>query len=80
MKNVAAMTRSVSIPIIDAASRSKAVARIALPSRVRLTRYIRANISAIDDPTTTTPMTLTGSSTPSMWKLNTGLSSDQKTG
>ena len=35
MKNVIEMTRSVSIPIIDAASRSKATARIALPNFVR---------------------------------------------
>ena len=34
MKKVETITRSTSIPIIAAASRSKAVARIALPSRV----------------------------------------------
>ena len=47
MKNVTTMTRSTSIPIIAAASRSKAVARIALPSRVRATSSVSATISAI---------------------------------
>src|SRR3954451_14014867 len=44
MKNVAAMTRSVSMPIIDAASRSNEVARIALPSCVRETSKMSRNM------------------------------------
>ena len=46
MKNVEAITLSVSIPIIEAASRSNAVARMALPRRVRDTSSVRAIISA----------------------------------
>ena len=39
------ITRSMSMPIIAAASRSNDVARIALPVRVRLTRNQRITIS-----------------------------------
>ena len=49
MKKVDTITRSTSIPIIDAASRSYAVARIALPSRVRATSSVRPTISANAD-------------------------------
>jgi hypothetical protein len=38
------MTRSTSIPIIEAASRSNEVARIAFPNLVRATTYARAII------------------------------------
>ena len=41
MKNVATITRSTSMPIIAAASRSNDVARIALPSCVRCTKSVR---------------------------------------
>ena len=44
MKKVMAMTRSVSIPIIDAASRSNAVARSAFPNFVRETSRTSATI------------------------------------
>ena len=46
MKNVDAITRSVSMPIIDAASRSYAVARIAFPNCVRATKAVSATMSA----------------------------------
>jgi len=46
MKNVDAITRSTSIPIIDAASRSNDVARIALPIFVRATNSVRATIKS----------------------------------
>ena len=45
MKNVATITRSTSIPIIAAASRSYDVARIALPSAVRFTSSVSATIN-----------------------------------
>ena len=45
MTNVNTITRSMSIPIIAAASRSNDVARIALPVRVLLTRNQSTNIS-----------------------------------
>jgi hypothetical protein len=45
MKKVDAITRSASIPIIIAASRSYAVARIAFPSRERRTKTVRTIIS-----------------------------------
>ena len=45
MKNVDAITRSVSIPIIAAASRSYEVARIAFPICVLATSTVRATIS-----------------------------------
>ena len=48
MKKVETITRSTSIPCIAAASRSKAVARIALPSRVLETSSVRAIISAAE--------------------------------
>ena len=47
MKNVAAITRLTSMPIISAACRSYEVARIALPSWVRETKYVSAIISTI---------------------------------
>ena len=47
MKNVEAITRSTSMPIIDAASRSNDVARIALPIFVRATSSVSPIISAI---------------------------------
>ncbi len=47
MKNVNMITRSVSMPIIDAASRSNATARIAFPSFVRDTTSVSAIISAM---------------------------------
>ncbi len=43
--NVKTITRSMSIPIIAAASRSNEVARIAFPVRVRLTRNQSISIS-----------------------------------
>ena len=43
MKKVEAITRSTSMPIIAAASRSNAVARIALPSRERATSSVSAD-------------------------------------
>ena len=46
MKNVFTITRSTSIPIIAAASRSKDVARIAFPSFVRVTSSQRPAIIA----------------------------------
>ena len=46
MKNVVTITRSTSTPIISAASRSKAVARIAFPRRVRVTSSQRPSIIA----------------------------------
>ena len=49
MKKVAEMTRSTSIPIIAAASRSNDVARIAFPIRVRATSSVSTTISAIDE-------------------------------
>ena len=54
MKKVEAMTRSTSIPIIAAASRSNAVARIAFPSFVRATSRVRATISPTLVATTAT--------------------------
>ena len=45
MKNVAAITRLTSIPIISAAWRSNDVARIARPSCVRATKSVRPTIS-----------------------------------
>ena len=45
IRNVATITRSTSIPIIAAASRSYAVARIAFPSVVRPTSSVSAIIS-----------------------------------
>jgi hypothetical protein len=47
MKNVDEITRSTSMPIIDAASRSNDVARIAFPIFVRATSSVRTTISAI---------------------------------
>jgi len=47
MKKVATITRSTSMPIIAAASRSKDVARIAFPSCVRCTNPVRPTISTI---------------------------------
>ena len=52
MKNVTMITRSTSMPIIDAASRSNDVARIALPVCVRRTNPLRKTIST-SAPTTT---------------------------
>ena len=52
MKNVPAITRSMSMPIIAAASRSNETARIALPSCVQRTSASRATIS-------TTALTMT---------------------
>ena len=60
MKKVDEMTRSVSIPIIDAASRSNAVARIAFPNRVRDTTNMSMAIRKIAAPTTITWTTVTG--------------------
>ena len=54
MKNVFTITLSTSIPIIAAASRSKAVARIAFPSFVRVTSSQRPTIIASAAPKTTT--------------------------
>src|SRR5919201_578416 len=56
MKNVATITRSTSMPIIAAASRSNEVARIALPSCVFRTKSVNPTISTTvpaedrDDP------------------------------
>ena len=47
MKNVEAITRSTSIPIIEAASRSNDVARIALPIFVRATSSVSPTINPI---------------------------------
>ncbi len=47
-KNVKEITRSTLIPIISAASRSKDVARIALPVRVRDTSHVSTAIRPID--------------------------------
>ena len=55
MKKVAAITRSGSIPIIAAASRSKETARIAFPSRVHCTSPIRASIRMNAPTMTMTP-------------------------
>ena len=44
-RNVKAITRSTSIPIIEAASRSNDVARIALPTVVRRTSSVSATMS-----------------------------------
>ena len=49
--NVNTITRSMLMPIIAAASRSNDVARIALPVRVRLTRYHRTSISTTAETT-----------------------------
>ena len=46
--NVKEITRSTLIPIISAASRSKDVARIALPVRVRDTSHVSTAIRPID--------------------------------
>ena len=59
-KKVDAITRSVSMPIIDAASRSYDVARIALPTRVRATRKVSRIISATVIATTITWTTWIG--------------------
>ena len=50
-KNVTEITRSTSIPIIAAASRSNDVARIAFPTLVRATIKVRTIISAIEPDT-----------------------------
>ena len=52
MKNVDEITRSTSMPIIAAASRSNDVARIAFPSCVRATNSVSATISATAEATT----------------------------
>ena len=52
MKNVAAIVRLMSIPISCAASRSCAVARMALPSFVRLMK-IASSVTSIAAATTT---------------------------
>ena len=54
MKNVATITRSTSMPIIAAASRSNDVARIALPSCVFRTNSVRPTISTTVPATTIT--------------------------
>ena len=54
MKNVATITRSTSMPIIAAASRSNDVARMALPSCDRWTNSVRQTISTIVPATTIT--------------------------
>ena len=54
MKNVTTITRSTSMPIIAAASRSNEVARIALPVCVRCTNSVSTIISTIAPTTTTT--------------------------
>ena len=64
MKNVAAMVRLMSIPISCAASRSCAVARIALPSLVRLMNI--ANSATRIAATTTTKTSLKPKKTPAM--------------
>ena len=46
MKNAMTITRSTSMPIIAAASRSYAVARIAFPTRVYDTKTVSAAINA----------------------------------
>ena len=51
MKNANAITRSVSMPIIVAASRSTAVARIALPICVRATSSVSRMQRTIVRPT-----------------------------
>ena len=56
MKNVFTITRSTSMPIIAAASRSKAVARIAFPSFVRVTSSQRPTIIASAAAMTTSRM------------------------
>ena len=55
MKNVAAITRSGSMPIIAAASRSNETARIALPRRVQWTSANSANIRKTAPTITITP-------------------------
>ena len=52
MKNVIEMTRSVSIPIIDAASRSKAVGSHRLAELGPVDEQTSTTISAIAVPTT----------------------------
>ncbi len=66
MKNVQAITRSMSMPIIAAASRSNAVARIAFPSLVRATSNVegdhqRDRRSTATDPEVTPAIVNTGS-------------------
>ena len=55
MKNVPAITRSMSIPIIAAASRSNETARIARPSCVQRTSTMRAIIRPTAMTTTISP-------------------------
>ena len=64
------ITRSTSTPIIRAASASCAVARIALPSRVKLHEEISTPISASEIAQISTSRSR--STAPPMWKLMAG--------
>ena len=68
MKKVATITRSMSMPIIAAASRSNEVARIALPSRVRETRSRSAATIRTNAPTMTMICADDATRTPPTWK------------